>query len=245
MFVAILGQSTDCRKSFQRRFRQIRPTSADREPALSFRRQTSLSLIGLDVMSAQNISKKAPGKIVSPDKSIVLVGLMGAGKTCIGTRLARKLGMGFVDADDEIETAADCTIEEIFNRYGEQAFRDGERRVIARLLDGEPRVVATGGGAFVNPETRDNVRRLGISVWLKADVDVLLQRVSRRNNRPLLKGGDKREILERLIDERYPAYAEADLTIESGSESPDITVSRVIDALKSIEKTGSAEAAAE
>jgi shikimate kinase len=196
-------------------------------------------------MSAQNISKKAPGKIVSPDKSIVLVGLMGAGKTCIGTRLARKLGMGFVDADDEIETAADCTIEEIFNRYGEQAFRDGERRVIARLLDGEPRVVATGGGAFVNPETRDNVRRLGISVWLKADVDVLLQRVSRRNNRPLLKGGDKREILERLIDERYPAYAEADLTIESGSESPDITVSRVIDALKSIEKTGSAEAAAE
>ena len=196
-------------------------------------------------MSAQNISKKAPGKIVSPDKSIVLVGLMGAGKTCIGTRLARKLGMGFVDADDEIETAADCTIEEIFNRYGEQAFRDGERRVIARLLDGEPRVVATGGGAFVNPETRDNVRRLGISVWLKADVDVLLQRVSRRNNRPLLKGGDKREILERLIDERYPAYAEADLTIESGSESPDITVSRVIDALKSIEKTGSAEAATE
>jgi shikimate kinase len=196
-------------------------------------------------MSAQNISKKDPAKIVSPDKSIVLVGLMGAGKTCIGTRLARKLGMGFVDADDEIETAADCTIEEIFNKYGEQAFRDGERRVIARLLEGEPRVVATGGGAFVNPETRENVRRLGISVWLKADVDVLLHRVSRRNNRPLLKNGDKREILERLIDERYPAYAEADLTVESGSDSPDITVAKVIDALKTLDNTRPAEAAAE
>ena len=170
---------------------------------------------------------------------------MGAGKTCIGTRLARKLGMGFVDADDEIETAADCTIEEIFNKYGEQAFRDGERRVIARLLEGEPRVIATGGGAFVNPETRENVRRLGISVWLKADVDVLLHRVSRRNNRPLLKNGDKREILERLIDERYPAYAEADLTVESGSDSPDITVAKVIDALKTLDNTRPAEAAAE
>jgi shikimate kinase len=243
--VAISRQSIDCRKSFQRRFRQTRPASTVRKPAFLYRRQTPPSLIGLDVMSAQNISKKDPAKIVSPDKSIVLVGLMGAGKTCIGTRLARKLGMGFVDADDEIETAADCTIEEIFNKYGEQAFRDGERRVIARLLEGEPRVVATGGGAFVNPETRENVRRLGISVWLKADVDVLLHRVSRRNNRPLLKNGDKREILERLIDERYPAYAEADLTVESGSDSPDITVAKVIDALKTLDNTRPAEAAAE
>lgn len=170
---------------------------------------------------------------------------MGAGKTCIGTRLARKLGMGFVDADDEIEAAADCTIEEIFTRYGEQAFRDGERRVIARLLEEEPRVVATGGGAFVNQETRDNVRRLGVSIWLKADIDVLLQRVSRRNNRPLLKNGDKRQTLERLIDERYPCYAQADLTVESGTESPDITVSKVIDALKTIDDPRSAEAAAE
>jgi shikimate kinase len=196
-------------------------------------------------MSAQNISKKDPAKIVSPAKSIVLVGLMGAGKTCIGTRLARKLGMGFVDADDEIEMAAGCTIEEIFDQYGEQAFRDGERRVIARLLEGEPRVVATGGGAFVNPETRENVRRKGISVWLKADVDVLLQRVSRRNNRPLLKNGDKRETLERLIDERYPAYAEADLTVESGSDSPDITVAKVIEALKTLDDARPTEAAAE
>jgi shikimate kinase len=196
-------------------------------------------------MSAQNISKKDPAKTVSPAKSIVLVGLMGAGKTCIGTRLARKLGMGFVDADDEIEMAAGCTIEEIFDQYGEQAFRDGERRVIARLLEGDPRVVATGGGAFVNPETRENVRRRGISVWLKADVDVLLHRVSRRNNRPLLKNGDKRETLERLIDERYPAYAEADLTVESGNDSPDITVAKVIEALKTLDDARPTEAAAE
>ena len=105
-------------------------------------------------MSARNKPVNTPAQIIPPDKSIVLVGLMGAGKTCIGTRLARKLGLGFVDADDEIETAADCTIEEIFARYGEQAFRDGERRVIARLLEGDPGVIATGGGAFVNQETR-------------------------------------------------------------------------------------------
>ena len=153
--------------------------------------------------------------------------------------------MGFVDADDEIEMAAGCTIEEIFDQYGEQAFRDGERRVIARLLEGDPRVVATGGGAFVNPETRENVRRRGISVWLKADVDVLLHRVSRRNNRPLLKSGDKRETLERLIDERYPAYAEADLTVESGNDSPDITVAKVIEALKTLDDARPTEAAAE
>ena len=190
---------------------------------------------GPDVMSAQNNPIKKSAKIIIPQKSIVLVGLMGAGKTCIGTRLARKLGMGFADADDEIEMAANCTIEEIFSRYGEQEFRDGERRVIARLLEGEPRVVATGGGAFVNRETRDNVRRMGISVWLKADIDVLLQRVSRRNNRPLLKTGDKRQILEALVHERSPTYSEADLTVESGAEAPDITVARVLDALKTID----------
>lgn len=196
-------------------------------------------------MSAQNKPINETAKVVPTEKSIVLVGLMGAGKTCIGTRLARKLGMGFVDADDEIETAAGCTIQEIFDQYGEQAFRDGERRVIARLLEEEPRVVATGGGAFVNAETRDNVRRMGISVWLKADIDVLLQRVSRRNNRPLLKNGDKRQTLERLIGERYPCYAEADLTVESGTESPDITVSKVIDALKTIDGAAPSKAAAE
>lgn len=243
--MAISGQSIGCRKSFQRRFRHSRSASAGGEPVLSFQQRIPLSLSGPDVMSAQSKLKKDSAKTVPVEKSIVLVGLMGAGKTCIGTRLAKKLGMGFVDADDEIETAADCTIEEIFNQYGEQAFRDGERRVIARLLEGEPRVVATGGGAFASPETRENVRRLGISIWLKADIDILLQRVSRRNNRPLLKNGNKREILERLIDERYPAYGEADLTVESGSESPDITVAKVIDALKTIDVPRQAEAAAE
>ena len=177
-------------------------------------------------------TKAAPSDVAAPDRSIVLVGLMGAGKTCIGKRLAQKLGMPFVDADVEIETAADCSIEEIFARYGEQAFRDGERRVIARLLDEAPQVLATGGGAFVSKETRENVRRQGISVWLKADLEVLLQRVSRRNNRPLLKNGDKRRTLERLIAERYPTYAEADFTVESGNESPDVTVKKVLDALR-------------
>jgi shikimate kinase len=184
-------------------------------------------------------------KTEKPDKSIVLVGLMGAGKTCIGQRLANKLGMEFVDADAEIEAAADCSIEEIFARYGEQAFRDGERRVIARLLDEKPRVIATGGGAFNNAETRENVRRKGISIWLKADIDVLLQRVSRRNNRPLLKNGDKRKTLERLMAERYPFYAEADITVETGNEPPDATVRKVLKLLNRHLETTSRNAVAE
>lgn len=178
-------------------------------------------------------SKSSIMNTYSPNKSLVLVGLMGAGKTCIGKRLAGKLGMGFVDADIEIESAADCSIDEIFSRFGEQAFRDGERRVIQRLLEGEPQVIATGGGAFMNAETRESTRRAGISIWLKADLDVLLERVSRRNNRPLLKNGDKRKTLERLMSERGPSYAEADIHIESGNESPDATVRKVIEALES------------
>ena len=185
----------------------------------------------------------SPGK--APDKSVVLVGLMGAGKTCIGQRLAGKLGMEFVDADAEIETAADCSIEEIFERYGEQAFRDGERRVIARLLKEKPRVIATGGGAFNSPETRANVRRDGIAVWLKADIDVLLQRVSRRNNRPLLKKGDKRKTLERLIEERYPFYEQADIEIDTGNEPPDSTVRKVLKSLDAFLRRESQDAAAE
>jgi shikimate kinase len=192
-------------------------------------------------------NEKSPPRLnsVEPEKSIVLVGLMGAGKTCIGMRLAKKLGMEFVDADAEIESAADCTIEEIFERYGEQAFRDGERRVIARLLEEKPCVLATGGGAFMNTETRDNVRRSGISIWLKADLDVLLQRVSRRNNRPLLKKGNRRETLARLIEERYPSYETADITIETGNESPDATVDRVMSALAERSRAATENAAAE
>jgi len=156
---------------------------------------------------------------------------MGAGKSCIGKLLGQKLGLPFVDADDEIEAAANCSIEEIFERFGEQAFRDGERRVIIRLLDEGPCVLATGGGAFMNPETRARIREVAHSVWLKADIDVLMGRVARRNNRPLLKNGDRRETLERLIAERYPVYAEADLTVESGAEAPEITAERVLEAL--------------
>lgn len=224
--MAISRQFIDCRKSFQRSGRRSR--AAPRSRGLP------QNNIGPETMSARDNPETNTKQAASltGGQSIVLVGLMGAGKTCIGKRLARKLGMPFVDADTEIEAAADCSIEEIFARYGEQAFRDGERRVIARLLDDEPKVVATGGGAFVSAETRENVRRSGISVWLKADIDVLLQRVSRRNNRPLLKNGDKRQTLERLMAERYPTYEEADFTVESGNESPDITVRKVIDALR-------------
>ena len=178
-------------------------------------------------------------------KSIVLVGLMGAGKTCIGKRLARKLGMEFVDADAEIETAADRTVSEIFAEFGEQAFRDGERRVIARLLSEQPRVIATGGGAFMDAETRANARQHGVSVWLKAELEVLLQRVSRRNNRPLLQGGDKRRKLEDLMTQRYPTYSEADLTVNTGDEPPDSTVQKVYDALSGFDPVTHRSAAAE
>ncbi|MFA5121564.1 shikimate kinase [Zavarzinia sp.] len=141
---------------------------------------------------------------------------MGAGKSSIGKRLAQRLHVPFRDADAEIEDAAGCTIEEIFERHGEAAFRDGERRVIARLLtDATPHVLATGGGAFMDPETRARIKEFGVSIWLRADLDVLLKRVKKRNNRPLLKRGDPREILERLITERYPVYAEADLVVDS------------------------------
>jgi shikimate kinase len=166
-----------------------------------------------------------------PPKSIVVVGLMGAGKTCIGKRLAQRFGLPFVDADEEIETAAGCTIEEIFERFGEPHFRDGERRVIARLLDQPVHVLATGGGAFMDPRTRAKIRERGISVWLRADVDLLLRRVGRRNNRPLLKDRDRQATLKELIAHRYPIYAEADITVDSMDAPPEITVERVIEAL--------------
>ena len=166
-------------------------------------------------------------------RSIVLVGLMGAGKSSIGRRLAQRMALDFVDADTEIERAAGCTIEEIFARFGEPAFRDGERRVISRLLeDRAPIVLATGGGAFMDPETREAIRRFGISVWLRADLDVLLRRVGRRSNRPLLKQGDPRDVLERLMALRHPVYAEADLVVDSDDSPAETTVDRVLGALR-------------
>jgi len=148
-------------------------------------------------------------------RSVVLVGMMGAGKTSVGKRLAAKLGLPFVDADAEIEAGAQLTIPEIFERFGEAYFRDGERKVIARLLASGPQVLATGGGAFMNKSTRDNIVRHGVSIWLKPDIEVLLARVHKKSNRPLLKTADPEETLRRLLAERSPTYALADITIES------------------------------
>ena len=173
----------------------------------------------------------------SSERSIVLVGLMGAGKTTVGRRVAQKLGLSFVDADHEIEAAAGETIPEIFERHGEAAFREGERRVIARLLEDGPQVLATGGGAFMDATTRANIAARGVSIWLRADLDVLMRRVSRRNNRPLLKQGDPRATMERLINERYPVYAEADITIESVEGPHEIVVDDVIARLEAWRQT--------
>ena len=164
-------------------------------------------------------------------RTIILIGMMGAGKSTIGRRLAAKLGLRFVDADSEIEAAAGCTIADIFERHGEAAFRDGERRVIARLLDQPVHVLATGGGAFNDPRTREAIARLGVSVWLRADVDLLVRRVGRRNNRPLLRHGDLRTTIERLVRERYPIYAEADIVVDSEDGPPEKTVDLVLRAL--------------
>jgi shikimate kinase/3-dehydroquinate synthase len=164
-------------------------------------------------------------------RSIVLVGLMGAGKTSIGRRLAARLGLPFRDADAEIELAAGCTVPELFSRYGEHAFRDGERRVIRRLLAGDQQVLAFGGGAFMDAETRAATRAEAVSVWLRCPLHTLVRRVSGRDHRPLLADGDPSDILQRLIDQRYPVYAEADVIVDCGDESPDTTTMQVLDAL--------------
>lgn len=166
------------------------------------------------------------------ERSVVLVGLMGAGKTTVGRRLARRLDLAFVDTDAEIEKAAGETIPEIFERRGEATFRTGERRVIARLLGEGPCVLATGGGAFMDPLTRANIAARGISVWLKADLDVLMKRVGKRGDRPLLQSGDPRETMKRLMDERYPVYAGADITIESLEGPHDAVVEQVVEKLE-------------
>ena len=164
-------------------------------------------------------------------RSVVLVGLMGAGKTSIGRRMAARLGIAFRDADAEIELAAGCSIPELFARYGEPAFRDGERRVIRRLLAGEPLVLATGGGAFMDPATRAAIRADAVSVWLRVPIPTLVRRVATRTNRPLLADQDPRETLDRLMAQRHPVYAEADLVVDCTDESPDQTTGRVLTAL--------------
>jgi shikimate kinase len=157
--------------------------------------------------------------------------MMGAGKTTVGRRLAARLGRHFVDSDEEVEKAAGMTIEDIFRAHGEADFRAGEVKVIARLLKDENIVLGTGGGAFVNAETRSLVKASAISVWIKADFELLFQRVSRRSNRPLLKTANPRETLQKLIEARYPIYAEADVTIVSRDVPQDQVASEVIDAL--------------
>jgi len=166
-----------------------------------------------------------------PLPSIVLVGLMGVGKSTIGRRLAARLNLPFVDADDEIERAAGMTIQEIFDSYGEALFRDGERRVISRLVDGNAKVIATGGGAFVNDETRRLILEKAVAVWLDADIDILVERVSRRDGRPLLKGRDVREVLTRLAREREPFYAQAPVRIMSSQSPHDATIDKILKAI--------------
>ncbi|MEH6753142.1 MAG: shikimate kinase [Alphaproteobacteria bacterium] len=164
-------------------------------------------------------------------KSIVMVGLMGAGKSAIGRRLANHLHLPFVDADTEIEVAAGCSIEEIFERHGEEAFRDGERRVIARLLEGPPIVLATGGGAFMDEFTRARIIESGVSIWLRADLETLVRRTAKRSNRPLLKNDDPAKTLKDLMKVRHPIYELSDIVVESDDAPPEETVNRVCQAL--------------
>src|SRR5262245_4911361 len=170
-------------------------------------------------------------------RSIVLVGLMGAGKSTVGRRLAQKLGLEFTDADAEIERAAGKAVPDIFRDHGEAYFREGERKVIARLLDSGPQVLATGGGAFMNEETRHNIAHRGISVWLRADMNLLMKRVRRRDNRPLLKAEDPVEVMRQLIAQRYPVYGQADVTVESRDVPHNSIVSDVIRALAARERS--------
>lgn len=190
----------------------------------------------MELQTRQTSGESAAAQAFVPSRTIVLVGLMGAGKTKIGRRLAARLNLPFFDSDGEIEAAAGESIPEIFRNRGEAVFRDGERRVLARLLSQPVHVLATGGGAFMDPQTRSVIARRGVSVWLRADLDVLFARVSRRNNRPLLQERDPRAVLAELIERRYPVYAEADLTIDSGDGAPEQTVNCAIAALAACDK---------
>ena len=165
-------------------------------------------------------------------RTVVLIGMMGAGKTKVGRLLAQRQGLEFIDADTEIQEAAGCSIEDIFETQGEAAFREGERKVVARLLQGPAHVLATGGGAFQNASTRAVIAERAVSVWLKADFDVLWERVSRRTNRPMLKTADPRRTLADLMEKRYPVYALADLTVASLAGPVEETVARVEEALR-------------
>ena len=164
-------------------------------------------------------------------RSVVFVGLMGAGKTAIGRKVAGMLGLPFTDSDHEIESVSRMTIPDLFERYGEAEFRSLEQRVIVRVLESGPQVLSTGGGAFMNAQTREAIEAYGLSVWLKADVDTLLDRVSKKQNRPLLKNADPRAVLERLMLERNPVYALADVTVATRDERKEVIAGEVIEAI--------------
>jgi len=164
-------------------------------------------------------------------KTIVLVGLMGAGKTTVGRRLAQALDLPFLDSDAEIEEAAGMSISEIFETHGESEFRRGEKRVIERLVEGPPCVLATGGGAFMDPENRALIKKCCVSIWLNAELDVLMKRVAKRSDRPLLQSEDPKQIMKKLMDERYPIYAEADIRVESVDGPHQLTIDAILEKL--------------
>jgi len=173
------------------------------------------------------------------NRFIVLIGLMGAGKTRLGRILAESLKLPFIDTDIEIEKAAGITIEEIFNNFGETYFRNGEQKVINRVLNGEPSILATGGGAFMNSVTRKKIEKFGISIWLRADINLLVKRTGSRSGRPLLKNGNRREILSKLMKERYPVYSKADIVFNISDEPASETAKKLIEILnttKSVHK---------
>jgi len=204
-------------------------------PVLALRPSPTIGCPAMDVTNkqARTVDPKALAQRI--DKPIVLIGMMGVGKSSVGRRLAAALGCPFVDADDAIEESAQMTIPEIFDEFGEDYFRDGERRVIARLIEEDKgcKVIATGGGAFCNAETRALILGKAITVWLDSDVETLVERTARKNNRPLLKQGNPREILTRLRNERMGAYSQAPIHVMSGSGAHSVTVNNV---LKGIEE---------
>jgi shikimate kinase/3-dehydroquinate synthase len=200
-------------------------------PVLAFASMTRNSAITPGLPQHPPAFRAASLPEVLHGRSLVLVGLMGAGKTSIGRRVALRLGLPFRDADTEIEKAAGCSVAELFSRYGEPAFRDGERRVIKRLLAGPPMVLATGGGAFMDAETRAAIRQGGISIWLRCSLATLVRRTAGRSHRPLLANGNPETVLRNLMAARHPFYAEADIVVQCGEDSPEMTMSRVLDAV--------------
>lgn len=182
-------------------------------------------------MTMQEARPETDIKALLGGRSIVFVGLMGAGKTAVGRRVAQLVGLPFVDSDHEIEHVSRMTIPELFEAYGEPEFRSLESRVIQRIIETGPQVISTGGGAFMNEQTREAIAARGVSVWLKADLDLLMERVSRKQNRPLLKDPDPRGVLRRLMDVRYPVYALADVVVQSRDVSKEEMAARVVEAL--------------